>query len=106
MFTEKCGYLLLYVCETEEGSSGGLILKATNGKFEIVGLHRGGCENHYNFGSKFSAILDSISGVKDHDKCSEYKSTLTNDYVTVQYNTLNSTLTYYFDICQAISLCN
>ena len=64
-FTE---YLLLYECETAHGSSGGPILKATKGRLEIVGLHRGGCEDHYNYGSKFSEILLSISGKKDHDK--------------------------------------
>ena len=46
--------LLLYTSETSQGSSVGPILKATKDGLEIVGLHRGGCEDHYNYGSKFS----------------------------------------------------
>jgi len=52
-FTE---HLLLYECETEQGSSGSPILKATKDGLKIVGLHRGGCED-YNYGSKFSEII-------------------------------------------------
>jgi len=65
MLTE---YFLLYECETAQGSSGGPILKATKDGLEIVGLHRGGYEDHYNYGSKFTEILLSISGKKNHDK--------------------------------------
>ena len=65
MFTE---YLLLYTSETACGSSGGPILKATKGGLEIVGLHRGGHEDHYNYGSKFSEILLSISENKNHEE--------------------------------------
>ena len=77
MFTE---YLLLYTSETACGSSGGPILKATKNGLEIVGLHRGGCEDHYNYGSKFSEILLSISEKKEYDKQSMCKS------VTVNYS--------------------
>ena len=65
IFTE---YLLLYICQTEGGSSGGPIMKATHGRLEIVGLHRGGCYYGYNFGSKFKAILDNVLEGKIHDK--------------------------------------
>ena len=61
-------HFLLYESETTHGSSGGPILKATKGGLEIVGLHRGGYEGHYNYGSKFTEILLSLSGKKDHDK--------------------------------------
>ena len=64
-------YLLLYASETARGSSGGPILKATKGRLEIVGLHRGGCQ-HYNYGSKFSEILLSISEKKDHKRQSKH----------------------------------
>jgi len=70
MITE---YLLLYICQTEEGSSGGPIMKATKSGLEIVGLHRGGCSYQYNFGSKFKAILDNILEGKIYDKQGKLK---------------------------------
>ena len=49
-------HLLLYECETEQGSSGSPILKATKDGLRIVGLHRGGCED-YNYGSILCEII-------------------------------------------------
>ncbi|XP_065891738.1 uncharacterized protein [Dysidea avara] len=72
-------YLLLYTSETACGSSGGPILKATKGGLEIVGLHRGGHEDHYNYGSKFSEILLSISENKNHEEKSP------KDHAIVKY---------------------
>ena len=43
-------------------------IKATKDGLEIVGFHRGGCKDHYNYGSIFSEILVSISGEKNYDK--------------------------------------
>ncbi|XP_065891776.1 uncharacterized protein [Dysidea avara] len=72
-------YLLLYTSETACGSSGGPILKATKDGLEIVGLHRGGHEDHYNYGSKFSEILLSISENKNHEEKSP------KDHAVIKY---------------------
>jgi len=43
-------------------SSGGPVLNAVDGKFEVVGLHRGGFNAGHCCGTKFSDILQNISG--------------------------------------------
>jgi len=37
-------------------------VKAVEGKYEVVGLHRGGLTSRYNCATKFSDILLNISG--------------------------------------------
>ena len=63
-------YLLLYLCDTEEGSSGSPIVKTTTDKQRhVIGLHRGDIElntENYNFGFTMSAIINDIH--KKHPK--------------------------------------
>jgi len=54
--------LLIYECGSRWDTSGGPILKAVDGKFEAVGLHRGGFDARRNCGTIFSDILKNISG--------------------------------------------
>ena len=59
---------MVYRSGTDEGSSGGPILKGVKGDLKIVGLHRGGHlddwddkgASGFNFGSLFTEIYKSI----------------------------------------------
>ena len=66
-------YLLLYSSQTAGGSSGCPILKATDGELLIVGLHRGGQENQYNFGTNFRYIIDYIEMKRTFGKSKLWK---------------------------------
>lgn len=63
-------YLLCYLCDTEEGSSGSPLVKTMpNGHRHVIALHRGSFKlhangNNYNYGSLMSAIIDHIQGKK------------------------------------------
>ena len=60
------GYLLFYLCDTEEGSSGAPLVKTTNnGHRSVIALHRGWQKlegNTYNCGTMMSTIVDHIQG--------------------------------------------
>ena len=69
MFTE---YLLFYLCDTDEGSSGAPVVKTQNKHRYVVGLHRGWKKlngNNYNYGTLMSTIVDHIEGGLDPIYC-------------------------------------
>ena len=60
------GYLLFYLCDTDEGSSGAPLVQTTeDGHRQVIALHRGWQKlkgNTYNFGTLMGTIIDHIHG--------------------------------------------
>ena len=60
------GYLLFYLCDTDEGSSGAPLVKTTSdGHRHVIALHRGYLKlngNNYNYGSLMKSIIGHIQG--------------------------------------------
>ena len=54
--------LLVYQSGSTGTTSGGPVVKAVDGKYEVIGLHRGGLTIRYNCATKFSDILLQMSG--------------------------------------------
>ena len=58
-------YLLFYLCDTEEGSSGAPVVKTQDKHRYVIALHRGWKKlngNSYNYGTLMSTIVDHIHG--------------------------------------------
>lgn len=61
----RCEYLLFYLCDTEEGSSGAPVVKTQDKHRYVIALHRGWKKlngNSYNYGTLMSTIVDHIQG--------------------------------------------
>ena len=56
------GCLLIYECGSSWTTSDGVVVKAVDGNFEVVGLHRGKLDVMFNCGTILKDILKSISG--------------------------------------------
>ena len=67
--------LIVYCAGTDLGSSGGPVLKVSNRRLVIIGLHRGGHNKNwdkngakgFNYGSLFSEIHESIQSTQQKD---------------------------------------
>ena len=59
-------YLLIYLCETADGSSGSPLIKTTcDGHHKVIALHRGYTKlngDGYNYGTSMGTIIDHIHG--------------------------------------------
>jgi len=54
---------LVYEAGKSSSICGGLVLKAVEGKFVPVGLHRGGLNGDYSCGTKISDILSGKNNI-------------------------------------------
>jgi len=56
---------MIYKSGSKSYSSSGPVLKAVDGNYSVVGLHRGGFYNKYNCATKIADMVKSIAG-KDY----------------------------------------